>query len=370
MSVRQDDSALRLTLDSINPQLHSMRIRLPVPRQETIFGLADGFKSSGLGKTVTKLLRPHTPGSRQGKAAFRDSGLKRGQHYNAVLTRILPPRFAGSRGFFLALESATPLRIDLRRSRTLILDVSDIPAALTLGRAGSQLEACARLNGNVTEKSPIPRWSGEGIWLNLHGGETTVAKNLSTVLDAKVAVSAIILKDWAGMKTGEKSRRFAWSWSTDTRRYATLESDIARFRQAEIRVLGYATPYLDEDSPDFPAARKNGWLVGSSSASPYLINTGCGRAGFFDLWNAEAYAALKSMIGTRILGIGMSGWFADHGFFVPPKNSMTHGKPAIQACREYADLWSALNAEALRPRSRPGRDAYPVRKVARRLLGP
>ncbi len=317
INMRQQDFALRLTLESVNPRLKSIRIRLPRLKKETICGQADGF-----------------PGS----------GLQRGQNLNAALSRRLPGRFAGSKGFFLSVESAVPLRIDPGRRGSFLLDLSGIPASFALGRAGSHAEARTGLNRLVTIKSRIPRWSAEGIWLSLRGGETLVAKNLSAVLDAGVAVSAIILKDWAG---GGMSRRFAWSWNTDAKAYATLEDDIARYRQAGIRVLGYASPYLDEGSPDFSKAREKGWLVGSSIASVHLMNTACGRAGFVDLWNPQAYEALKSAISKNLVGLGMSGWFADHGFFIPPKNTLTHEKQAIQACREYAYLWSALNAEVL-----------------------
>ncbi len=361
LRLRRQGIGLQLTFERIEPHLKSVRIRLPQSSGEKIHGLADGYPASGLNQSKTKLLPECTSRSKEGKTACRVLGLKRGQNHHAIFFQSLPPYFAGNKGFFLHIESTIPLGVDLRQKRSITVDLAEIPSSLTFGQADSPLEARSELNGLIGDNSRIPSWASDGIWLSLNGGEGSVAKNLSMVLDAGAKVSAIVLKDWAGMKTCARSHRFAWNWRADTSRYATLEDDIARFRQADIRLLGHVSPYLDEGSEDFSLARKNGWLVMDASSEPHLMNTCCGKAGFVDLWNKEAYEALKSMIGRKILGIGMSGWFADQAVFFPPKKSPTCAKTAVQACLEYSALWRSLNAEALEESGRSAEIACVMR---------
>ena len=229
----------------------------------------------------------------------------------------------------------------------LLIETVGLPHDLQLGHGSSRRDNLRQLHETARRPQPlVPGWLHDGLCVDLSGGNEAASRRLHRLLDAGIHVSAVLLRDWAGCRQAGTARRPTWQLSLDQRHYANLAEDIDRYRQADIHTLGYLTPYLDASGDDFEAAKAMDWLVHAVDGSVHCVNSAFGRFAFWDLWKPQVQDYLKQRIEETILQIGMHGWLADYGSFVPPRHCWVHGMAACQTRAEFPALWARLNAEA------------------------
>ncbi|MBO4914467.1 MAG: alpha-glucosidase, partial [Oscillospiraceae bacterium] len=109
----------------------------------------------------------------------------------------------------------------------------------------------------------------------------------------------------------------------------------------------YINPYLVKDSRLYNYCKDKGWLITRKDGDVYHIKSTTFDAGMLDLTNPDAAAYLKDVLIKRnMLDLGVSGWMADFGEYLPVDCVLHDGDPSLLH-NEWPVLWAKLNREAV-----------------------
>jgi len=349
---RKENATMVMSFSSLGLNIQYFRIRLPVLRK-THFEFCGPDRMIRLKKNQSyawqTLLRPAHPVS---ASLLSNGALSASSKYRlaeavygmkALIT-------SSNRYIYLSADSAACRH----QRRFLFLDTAGLPAELRMGSTATRSETLRRLSIQANPPAcKAPDWIHDGLCVELSGGIETATRRLHTLLDNDIHINAILLKDWAGLSGSGRLRRPRWDLQLDNSRYANLQEDAARFRQAEIRTLAYLTPYLDVQSAGYQQAATAKLLVQNDSGEVHVVRTAFGSFAFWDLWKPATQDYLRTHILENMISLGFAGWFADYGSFLPPKNTLLHGLSPAQARLQYPQLWAELT-QALTTEGRHG----------------
>ena len=138
-----------------------------------------------------------------------------------------------------------------------------------------------------------------------------------------------------------------WNWEVDEQLYPDLKGTIQKLNDRGVRFLGYINPYLVRDGKLYNHCRERGWLITKRDGSVYHIKSTTFDAGMLDLTNPAAVQYIKKeLIGKNMLSLGMSGWMADFGEYLPVDCVLHEGDPA-ELHNRWPVLWARINREAI-----------------------
>lgn len=252
-----------------------------------------------------------------------------------------------SRHQLVHLATSAYAVLDFQDQRFTELSAWEIPTALYLGHAET-LAATVALNKDwFGTQPPLPDWLLSGVVLGLQGGTTAVKTAVTQAQQAGVNIAGVWIQDWVGPLTTSFGKRLHWDWHLDEKTYPQWPQQVRRWRQQGIRYLGYINPYLVTDGPLFKTAADNQYLVQTQAGEPYLIDFGEFECGTVDLLNPAAFHWFQTLIETRLIGGGMSGWMADFGEYLPTDARLYGNVDAETAHNRWPVLWAKLNRAAL-----------------------
>ena len=114
-----------------------------------------------------------------------------------------------------------------------------------------------------------------------------------------------------------------------------------------MRFLTYINPYLVKGSRLYEQCAAAGYLIRRQDGSIYHIKSTTFDAGMLDLTNPEAVRFTKDvLIKKNMLDLGVSGWMADFGEYLPVDCVLHDGDPA-QLHNKWPVMWAKLNREAI-----------------------
>ena len=197
----------------------------------------------------------------------------------------------------------------------------------------------------------LPDWALGGAIVGLKAGEDSFSR-LDRFIAAGTAVSALWCEDWAGVRETSFGRRLFWDWTYSRSRYPDLPARIADLKARGIRFMAYANPYLAVDGSLFPEAAAGGHLCLRLDAdTPCLVDFGEFDCGVVDFTRAETREWFATrVLGHELLDIGIAGWMADFGEYLPVDVRLASGMPAMEAHNLWPVLWAQVNAQAIASR--------------------
>jgi alpha-glucosidase len=114
----------------------------------------------------------------------------------------------------------------------------------------------------------------------------------------------------------------------------------------------------------FNEAREQGFLALTEDRETYLVDFGEFDCGIVDLTNPKAFDWYKNKIKTNIIDLGIKGWMADFGEYLPIDCILFNGKDAKVMHNEWPILWAKCNYEAVRESNKLGEVFYFMRAGA------
>jgi alpha-glucosidase len=262
------------------------------------------------------------------------------------------------------LVSSAGIALHLDAACYSVLDASGAAPAFEIwqGEAGIEITEAADLPGLVARLSTrfgrqpaLPGWATGGAIVGLKDGVNSFTR-LDRMIDAGVAVSGLWCEDWAGIRETSFGRRLFWDWQWNPARYPDLPRRIEALHSAGIRFLAYSNPYLAVDGPLFAEAEAAGHLaLRQDSDQPYAVDFGEFDAGVVDFTRDEATEWFaERILGREMLDIGIDGWMADFGEYLPTDVRLASGENPMVAHNRWPVLWAEVNARALKSRGRWG----------------
>ncbi len=254
------------------------------------------------------------------------------------------PTFMSSRGYFAHLQNYEYSELDFREEDYHELTLWSSAFSLVLGDGGDYRELLRKLTDLLGRQPPLPEWAMKGLWLGVQGGTERALELREKCVLGGMDVSAVWIQDWEGKRVTSFGKRLQWDWRWNREMYPGLDEVIA---SDDCRWMGYINPYLVEGGVLFEEAREHGYFVKRPDGTDYLFDFGEYDCGVVDLTSKDAFNWYKNVIKTNIIGLGMRGWMADFGEYLPADAVCADGESGLSAHNRWPELWARCNREAV-----------------------
>jgi alpha-glucosidase len=244
--------------------------------------------------------------------------------------------------------------LDFTDPATHCVEVWNSEARFELFAAEGPQELVGALSSRFGRQPPLPDWAIGGAIVGLKDGARSFER-LEKFIAAGTAVSGLWCEDWAGIRETSFGRRLFWDWRRDRQRYPDLPERIAALKQRGIRFLAYANPYLAVDGILFETARELGHFARrQDSDEPYLVDFGEFDCGVLDFTREQTRDWFAQVLAREMLDIGIDGWMADFGEYLPTDLALADGSDPMLAHNLWPVLWAQVNEQALASRGKTG----------------
>lgn len=295
-----------------------LSLSLPIPPGETVLGGGEQFSHVDLRGKVLPLWTS-------------EPGVGRGPNYVKLLANIhsrrggsrehtyFPqPSFVSSEGTWALATTTAFSRMDFTRRGFCRIETYEIPETIRLGKTENAGAASACLGVHLGRQPALPHYFYEGLVLGAQGGSGIVSAKLETARRAGIPVVALWCQDWQGVRMTPYGKQLFWNWAYDPSLYPDLPHFIDSLHDQGLRFMGYNNPFLSTDAPLYAEGARSGFFVKSRDGRPYETYTTTFAVSPVDLFDPAARAWFKSIIKENMIGVGMDGWMADFGEYLPP----------------------------------------------------
>ena len=287
-----------------------------------------------------------------------ETGHAGGDYYH---TNYPQPSFLSSRRYAAHVETSAYSAFDFRDPNVHELQIWAVPERIEFFVAESFLALVGMLSARFGRPPKLPEWATEGLIVGLKDGEQSFAR-LETFVDAGCVVRGLWCEDWAGIRETSFGKRLFWNWKWNTARYPELPRRIADLAARGIRFLAYANPYLCVDGGLFAEAEALGHLATNAQGATYRVDFGEFDCGVVDFTIAAACAWFaERILRTNMIDLGMAGWMADFGEYLPIDARLASGADAKLLHNAWPTIWAQVNADAVASAQQTGEIVFFMR---------
>ena len=354
LELQRDPAAVTLHVRQADSRLNRFWFRIAAAPAEHVWGCGEQMSyfdlrgrrfplwtsEPGVGRDPSSLVTFHA--NAHGRAG--------GDYYT---TNYPQPTFISSRCYAAHVETTAYSAFDFRHESFHELETWAAPERLEFFSAPDLPALVECVSARFGRQPCLPDWLYNGAIIGLKDGANSFAR-LEKYLEAGARVSALWCEDWAGVRTTSFGTRLFWDWRWNPSRYPDLPQRIAELRARNIRFMGYANPYLCTDGTLYREADALGLLAHGPGPDPYQVEFGEFTAGIVDFTNpmAREWFAARILC-TNMLDLGLSGWMADFGEYLPIDARLTRGDANLLH-NAWPTLWAEVNAKAVARAGRTG----------------
>jgi alpha-glucosidase len=198
-----------------------------------------------------------------------------------------------------------------------------------------------------TGRPPVPPRFAFAPWLDAIYGQANVRRVADRLREVGAAVSVIWTEDWRGGADGDIGYALDEDWRVDRVLYPDFEGLAAGLHGAGFQLLAYHNTFLDTDADVHAEALGLGHSIHRADGTPYLFEGVKFRpTTLLDLSSPDAVAWAKAVY-AESLALGVDGWMADYGEWLPADAVLDSGQSAELAHNRYPVEWARLNRELL-----------------------
>ena len=341
-------------ITAIDPAHDRIHVRFHATTDETVWGGGEQMSYLALnGRTFPMWTSEPGVGRDKSTALTRlmdETAMAGGDYWN---TNYPQPTFLTSRWIAVHCASTCYSVLDFTDPAHHAVEVWSGTARFDLIAADGPQDLVGRLSARFGRPPALPDWAIGGAIVGLKAGLDSFAR-LDGFIAAGTAVAALWCEDWAGVRETGFGRRLFWDWTYSRARYPDLPARIRDLNARGIRFMAYANPYLAVDATLYGEAATGGHLaLHPHEDTPYLVDFGEFDCGVIDFTRAATRDWFASRIlGQEMLDIGIDGWMADFGEYLPTDVRLFSGIDAMEAHNLWPVLWAQVNEQALAARGR------------------
>ena len=331
----------------------SYEFRLPARKDEAVFGGGEQYRQvNHRGERVVNFVSEHIKASTIIEKALLPRALYREKPHSAIGSYAPMPVYMTDRNRLILFDTPSDGTADFTARDEFRFFFDRCPKRLTLLSGRDLPELCRALASYIPNRQYLPDWCFEGMILGVQGGTETILSKAFAMLDAGAKISAIWSQDWSGEKRTVMGKQVWWNWEVDEKLYPNLREAIQQLNSRGVRFLGYINPYLVRDGRLYHYCKDKGWLIRKQDGEVYHIQSTTFDAGMLDLTHPDAVQYIKEvLIGQNMLDLGISGWMADFGEYLPVDCVLHDGDPALLH-NVWPVLWAKINREAIEARGK------------------
>ena len=368
-----DDLTVRVTLDGDcavlrftqkNPDINRIWIRVPAEKNECCWGCGEQMSYFNLRGRHFPLWTSE-PGVGRDKTTYvtwrSDVENKAGgDYYN---TNFPQPTFVSSRHYYLHAETTAYADFDFRHEAFHELQFWDVPASIRMEAAENFLDLLKKETAFFGRQPELPDWIYNGLIIGVQGGSERSFGLLEKTLQHNIKVSGVWCQDWCGKRVTSFGKRLQWDWHFHPEMYPDLPAEIEKLHARGIKFLGYVNPYLVEGGELYRKGLEADVFARRSDGSVYLVDFGEFNCGVIDLTDPKAFNWFKDeVIRKHSLDIGIDGWMADFGEYLPTDDIVLHsGKSPMIEHNHWPALWAKCNYDAVSEAGKLGEVVYFMR---------
>ncbi|CAF1541797.1 unnamed protein product [Rotaria sp. Silwood1] len=254
------------------------------------------------------------------------------------------PMFNSSRGYTFCAYGSAYAQYDFTDVNLHRFHFAAIPYRLELSLIGPPVTSRLYM--------PLPEWLHNGIILSVQGGTDVIDKKLRTMYECDTKIAGVWAQDWCGKRITSFGKRVFWNWQWNESWYPNLKEKIIEWQRNYngCRFLAYINPYIAVDGSLFKEANEKDFLVKriDSENTVYMIDFGEFNGSIIDLTNRKAFEWYKKVIRRNLIDLGISGWMADFGEYLPCDVRVYANIPGRLIHNLWPLLWARCNYEAIR----------------------
>ena len=213
---------------------------------------------------------------------------------------------------------------------------------------GSSFEDVSyKLSELLGRQRELPDWIYDGAILAVQQGPEVIDQKIDKALAAGAKICGIWSQDWCGCRRTDFGYQVMWNWKADDELYPDLKEKIAQWKAKGIRFLGYINPFLALEKELYKEASEKGYCVKDKAGKDYLVKITTFPAAMVDFTNPGACEWIKGIIKKNMIDLGMSGWMADFGEYLPMDCVLSNGESPELWHNCWPAVWARLNREAV-----------------------
>jgi sulfoquinovosidase len=271
------------------------------------------------------------------------------------------PTFVSTRKYWLHVDSSAYAVFDFKNPNFHELFFWEVPKSMIISYQEDYQEIIKDLTTFTKRPPKLPEYLHDGIILGVQGGLKQVMSYLTLAEEQGVKVSGLWCQDWAGHNYTSFGKRLYWNWKLNEDLYPNLKQVIKDLEKRNVSFLTYICPFLLENESIFNEAKELDYLVLNQEGNEYIEDFGEFYCGIVDLTNPKAFDWYKSVIKNNIIALGIKGWMADFGEYLPVDCVLHNGIDAKKMHNAWPVLWAKCNYEAVKETQNLGKIFYFMR---------
>ncbi len=359
LEVREEKGLIKAALtDRSGSGYNRFRISFPADEDTHFYGIGETHHAFDLkGEKIRVFVAEHQNIKRTDKKMekFGPQDKPAGNlfSFDEYESYYVQPTFTASGKWFLHAETKGYSEFDFTEPGIVRMTFQEHPV-FWIGWGDTFEEVSEKLTSLVGRQPELPEWTNDGAILAVQGGTEVIDKKIKSALDKGVRVSGIWSQDWCGCRRTGFGYQVMWNWEWDKDLYKDLDKKIPEWMSLGIRFLGYINPFMAIERELYRYASEKGYCVKDRDGKDYLVTITTFPAAMIDLTNPEAWEWYKNVIKENMIGLGMGGWMADFGEYLPTDCVLYSGEDPEMLHNSWPALWAKLNREALKETGKEG----------------
>ena len=354
----------RFILDDIemDDEINRMYFVLKSRKDERFFGCGEQFSYLNLkGRNFPVWTsEPGVGRDRTSLISFQadQMGIGGGDYYT---TNYPQPTFISEDKYLFHMNTSYYCDFDFSEDETTQICVWGKPNSLFIESGDTFLDIMDIVTKTFGTQPMLPEWLLDGVTFGMQGGTDLVYERVKQAKQYGINVNAVWCQDWVGKKITSFGKRLFWKWEKNDEAYPEFEKLIEDLAKDNIRFLAYINPYLLKGTDLFEYALSNDYFIKNSKGEAYIADFGEFFCGTMDLTNPKAMEWYKQIIKKNMIDLGISGWMADFGEYIPVDAVFSNGKTGLEMHNQYPALWAQCNYEAVKESGKLGEVVYFMR---------
>ena len=326
-------------------------LTFPANPKEHIYGCGETYSQLDLkGERVRIFVAEHQNANRIGKKIVKEKFL--GKHPDKILpfgkyeSYYAQPTYVSSDLFYLHADINAYSEFDFRNPEKTTIYTQE-PPVFYIEKAESFPALSKKLADLLGYQRRLPDWIYDGAILAIQEGTERIDKKIEKAEKAGTKICGVWSQDWCGCRKTGFGYQVMWNWEWDKELYHDLDKKIKEWKEKGIRFLGYINPFLALEKDLYKIAAKEGYCVKDQEGKDYHVTITTFPAAMVDFTNPRAYEWYKSLIKENMIGLGMGGWMADFGEYLPVDCVLHSRENPETVHNRWPAIWAQLNKEAI-----------------------
>lgn len=356
------DEHIKINLLNHSEGLNRLWINIPAHVNEEIYGCGEQYSYLNLrGRRVPLWVSEQGVGRNKRDLITHFANYKDDAGGDWYTTYFPQPTFVSSKNYYCIVYDYSYMEFDFTHKDFHHLEIHNIPSAISFGIGKTLLESVKLLTKEIGTPTMLPDWVYDGVIVGLQGGTEIVIPKIENALNKGLKIAGMWIQDWEGKRVTAFGKQLMWNWVYDNNMYPDLPKTIEELKSKSIRTLGYINPFLALEGSLYKEASEKGLLVRKPDGSEYHVVVTTFPAAVLDLTNPETREWIKNVIKSNMIGIGLSGWMADFGEYLPTDAVLYDGTPAELYHNRYPVEWAKINRQAVEEAGKIGEIVFFMR---------